>query len=305
MVTAVSDKKKKALRLLDMLATIVRYKKNAVVLIATYSTAAFFFACTCALLCKLLRIPYVPCLHGGNLPERIKASPVLARTYFGRSKINIAVSGYLQQPMLANGWRCIVIPNCINSMHYPFRQRLAASPKLLWVRSFHKVYNPQMAILVVHELRKVYAEATLTMVGPDKDGSLAQCATLAAGLGVENQIVFTGILPQKEWIQLAAKCDIFINTTNADNLPVSVIEAMALGMIIISTNAGGLPFLIQHEINGLLVKTNDVATMTSSIVKVCNDASMASTLSTGGYTTAQSFKEANVVQLWRNFLNGL
>jgi len=79
------------------------------------------------------------------------------------------------------------------------------------------------------------------MVGPDKDSSLGEAKDLAKQLGVAESVTFTGVLPKAQWHQLSEKFDIFINTTNIDNMPVSIIEAMALGLPIVSTNAGGLP----------------------------------------------------------------
>ena len=244
-------------------------------------------------------------MHGGNLPERITLSPKLAKQYFGKSIMNIAVSGYLQHAVLAKGWQCIVIPNAITSSQYPFKLRTVAKPKLLWVRSFHMVYNPQMAIQVLYELRKTFREATLTMVGPDKDESLTNCKKLVASLGLQDYVVFTGRLSQREWTQLAAAHDIFINTTTADNLPVSVIEAMALGMIVISTNVGGVPFLIEDGKNGLLVEMNNVENMVTQIVNICKDEPLAQKLSANAFTSSKEYDEAIIVSKWCHFLNTL
>jgi glycosyltransferase involved in cell wall biosynthesis len=304
-VIPASNKKKRSLRLLHMLFTIAKHRKNAVVLIATYSTSAFYFAYSCSRLCRLLQIPYVPCLHGGNLPERIASSPQLVKRYFINSTMNVAVSGYLHQGLLTNGWKCIVIPNAISLSQYPFKLRTKVKLKLLWVRSFHKLYNPQMAIQVLYQLRQIHDNAMLTMVGPDKDGSLADCKNLVATLKLQEQVVFTGILTQKEWSELAAAHDIFINTTTADNLPVSVIEAMALGMIVISTKVGGVPFLIDDGVNGLLCNPNDTQDMVDRILRVYQYETLAQQLSTNAFNTSRQYGEAAVMSQWCNFLNTL
>ena len=70
-------------------------------------------------------------------------------------------------------------------------------PKLLWVRSFHKVYNPEMAIYVTHELNKIYPNVELCMVGPDKDGMLEKCKRLCNRLNIGKNVAFTGILKKK------------------------------------------------------------------------------------------------------------
>lgn len=304
-VIPASNKKNQLLRLLHMLFTIAKHCRGAVVLIATYSTSAFYFAYCCGWLCRLLHIPYVPCLRGGNLPQRIQTSPLLAKQYFGSSTMNVAVSGYLQRPLLAKGWHCMVIPNAIATAQYPFKLRTMANPRLLWVRSFHKVYNPQMAIRVLYELQKTYKDASLTMIGPGKDESLADCKALAAALRVEQYITFTGRLSKQAWTGLAAAHDIFINTTTADNLPVSIIEAIALGMIVVSTNVGGVPFLIKDGANGLLVNSNDEEDMVRKIITVCENATLAHTLSAAARAASGQYDEGVVMQQWNSLLKAL
>ena len=104
------------------------------------------------------------------------------------------------------------------------------------------------------------------MVGPDSDGSLQEAKKYADKLGVE--VNFTGKLSKQEWIKLSEDYNIFVNTTNFDNMPVSVIEAMALGLPIISTNVGGMPFLIQNNINGVLVEPNSSKAFVESIKRL-------------------------------------
>lgn len=289
-------------RLIDVLRTIYRHRKKSVVLIATYSTSAFYFAWICGALCKRLGIPYIPCLHGGNLPQRIKQSYSKSGQLFGRSLINVAVSGYLEKSIKDNHWPCVVIPNYITLADYPFYKKEICKPKLLWVRSFHKIYNPQLAIKVLHELLKTFPEATLTMVGPDKDGSMEQCLQLAGSLKIEAHITFTGLLSKEEWIKLAGTHDIFINTSNFDNLPVSIIEAMALGFPVVSTNVGGIPFLIDDSVNGLLIDNNNLEGMLKAVKKVLSDNELAMLLSKNARETASNFDYPNIAEKWKKLL---
>ncbi len=302
-VIQTSSKHNKLARLADMLATIISHRSNSVVLIAVYSTSAFYFAYACTLVCRLFYIPYIPCLHGGNLPQRITQSPGLSKAVFSHSFINVAVSGYLQKSMTDNGWKSMVIPNNINLAAYPFKARAICKPNILWVRSFHSIYNPLLAIRIVHTLKNKYPDATLTMVGPDKDGSMEKCKALVNELNLEQNVQFTGLLTRDEWIQVSASHDIFINTTNFDNLPVSVVEAMALGMITISTNVGGVPYLIDDFENGLLVAAGDEEAFVAAIENVLQNAVLALKLSEGARKKAEQFDWAVIKVVWNNLLN--
>ena len=117
------------------------------------------------------------------------------------------------------------------------------------------------------------------MVGPDKDGSLDKCIKLSKDLDIEDNIKFTGQLSKKEWIEISKKYSIFLNTTNYDNMPISVMEIMALGLPIVSTDVGGVTHLLKHDIDGLLVDKNDINSMADSISNILNNKGLAEKLS--------------------------
>ncbi|EPR74569.1 Glycosyl transferase, group 1 [Winogradskyella psychrotolerans RS-3] len=104
------------------------------------------------------------------------------------------------------------------------------------------------------------------MAGPDTDGSLAKVKSHAKALGVT--VDTPGKLTKTEWIALAKDYNVFINTTNFDNMPVSVIEAMALGLPIVSTNVGGMPYLIEDGSDGVLVPPNNTKAFVEAILKL-------------------------------------
>ena len=113
---------------------------------------------------------------------------------------------------------------------------------------------------------------------------------------------FTGRLPKAEWIALSRDFDIFINTTNFDNTPVSVMEAMALGLPVVSTNAGGLPFLITHDTDGLLVPVGDEEAFLLAISRLLDDAATAEKLSRNGRKKVERFAWEQVKPLWCKLL---
>lgn len=265
-IVCASDKKSFFWRILDMVLSVIRYRNQvSYILMDTYSTKAFWYAFLCSQLARLFKIKYIPILHGGNLPYRLENNPKLCQMVFANAYKNVAPSGYLKQAFEKVGYTNLIsIPNAIPIHEYEFKKRTTFSPKLLWVRAFATIYNPEMAVAVLYEVLKTYPHATLTMVGPDKDGSMATTKAYAESKGL--QINFTGKLAKEEWWQLASEHDIFINTTHFDNTPVSVMEAMALGLPVVSTNVGGIPFLLTDKENALLVQDNDVEAMTKSIL---------------------------------------
>ncbi len=300
-VISVSDKKDQGLRFLDMALAIIKNKnKVSLVIIDTYSTRAFLFARICGALAYKFHIPYVPILHGGDLPRMIKNAPEKKLTYFKKATKLVAPSQYLFQQFQQFGFANLVfIPNNIDLGKYKFKERNGIKPKLLWVRSFHEIYNSGMAIKVLKKLLSQYPDACLCMVGPDKDGSLLKTKLLAGESGVAGKVIFTGMLAQDKWHELSEEYDIFINTTNIDNTPISVIEALALGLPVVSTNVGGIPYLLEHGTNALLVPATDIDAMTDEIKSLLGQPGLALALSGAGRVLTESFDWEKVKSQWK------
>ena len=290
--------------MIDMLSGIfLNRSQKTVVFIDTYSHHAFYYALFCSLFCQVMRIKYVPIMRGGNLPMRLVTNPYLSKIIFSHSLVNISPSIFLKKKFKKYSFKSRYIPNIIDIKNYPFQLRGNCNPKLLWVRSMHKSYNPIMAVKVLSELIKNIPDASMFIVGPDKDGSYNECIQLARKLAVEKNIHFTGVLKKNTWIDLSKECDIFINTTDYDNMPVSVIEAMALGLPIVSTNAGGLKYLHRDGEDALLVERNDVGAMVENIKLLINDATLASKLSVNARKKAEEFCWEKVRPDWLRILS--
>ena len=297
-----STQKNIFLRMIDMIwKTLCHAKKVDFVLIDTYSTLNFWYAFIISQICRVLGVSYIAKLHGGNLPSRIKKSPFVSDMIFNNAFFNIAPSNYLYDAFQKKGYKNLVyIPNTIELENYTFKRREFVTPKLLWVRSFSSIYNPTMAIKVLSELKKEFPEASLCMVGPTKDESYQETVLLAKALDLE--VTFTGRLTKEEWLALSNEYSIFINTTHFDNTPVSVIEAMALGLPIVSTDVGGIPFLIQENSNGLLVSDGDSMEMVSQIKRLINNPDLVVHLSKNARQTVENFDWKIVKKQWFELL---
>ncbi|WP_298758798.1 glycosyltransferase family 4 protein [uncultured Psychroserpens sp.] len=260
----------KILRLLHMVYKVVFYsRKVEKVLIDTYSTQNYYYAFIVSQICRLLKLDYIPILHGGNLPSRLTSHPKMSQKIFKNALYNIAPSAYLKNAFEQHGFKRVIhIPNTLEIKEYNFSIKEFDMPRLLWVRSFSKLYNPQLAIEVFKSLKHKYPNAKLCMVGPDSDGTFGTVKDMVKEENLE--VRFTGKLKKKEWIELSKDYNIFLNTTNFDNMPLSVIEAMALGLAVVSTNVGGMPYLIKNNHEGYLVKPNDVTQMVNAITTVMN-----------------------------------
>jgi glycosyltransferase involved in cell wall biosynthesis len=297
-----SSHKNQVLRLSEMLTAIIKNKAWVdYVLIDTYSTRNFWYAVLAAQLCRNLQLDYILILHGGNLPLRLKKNPQLSASLFKNAKVNIAPSRYLFDIFQNAGFTNLkYIPNSIFLKDYPFKPRKVLKPKLLWVRAFAEIYNPILALQVLEELLKEYPEAELCMVGPEKDESFQECVNYAKQNKLS--VKFTGKLSKSEWIAISVGYDIFLNTTNVDNTPVSLIEAMALGLPIISTTVGGIPYLLRNEETGILVPPDDESAMLSAIKELLINQDLAEKISRNARQQAEKFDWEIVKRDWKEVL---
>jgi glycosyltransferase involved in cell wall biosynthesis len=222
-------------------------------------------------------------LRGGDLPGFAGKTPRRVRALLRRAVAVTAPSRYLFDAMSQFRGDIELLENPLDLSVYEFRVRRPAAPRLVWLRAFHGIYNPALAPRVVKRLVEEFPGISLVMVGRDRgDGSLEETRRLAAELGVSDRIRFPGGVPKNKvasWLNMG---DVFLNTTNVDNAPVSVLEAMACGLCVVSTSAGGMAFLVEDGREALLVRPDDPDGMADAVRRVITEPDLAEKLSRGG-----------------------
>lgn len=315
-VHTVSDKEVPWRRCVEMVNTLLKYRRRITcVLIDTYGTRNFYYGVMAATLSKWCQLPYIPILRGGSLPKRLDRSPFLARYMFAGSRVNVAPSKYNKTALAQHGYtNCVVIPNTIDLAQYSFLRRQSVSPPaLLWVRSFDRIYNCTMAPEVLSYLKRDYPDARLCMVGPDKDGSLRHTLDKAHALGLSvghtpednADILITGKLERPAWHALSSSYNVFINTTRVDNTPVSVVEAMALGLPVVSTRVGGMPYLIEDNVDGVLVDSDNALMMARQISQLVAHPDKAQALAVKARQKVEQYDWRVVKQQWQSLLTSI
>lgn len=289
-------------RLIDVAwTTLARSQGVDVQMLQVFSGPSFVVEDVASRAAMLTRTPIVMTLHGGDMPQFSRRFPRWARRVLGRAAMIVAPSRYLQDALGWLGFPITVIPNVINLGDYAFRLRHAARPRLLWMRTFHDVYDPEMAVRVLSRLMPFFPDAIMTMAGPDM-GLLARTQALAVKLGVRDRIHFAGFLDEPAKARASMDHDIYLNTNRIDNMPVSVLEMGAMGLPVVSTSVGGIPFMLTQEVNGLLVAPSDDAAMARAVARLLRQATLVETLSRGGRRLAEHSSPECVAPQWERLL---
>jgi glycosyltransferase involved in cell wall biosynthesis len=292
-------------RLIDMLRSAWSHRRDyRVAHIDVFSGAAFVWAeAVCAELARLGK-PYVLTLRGGNLPAFSRKWPRRVSRLLASAAVVTAPSHYLRDALATHRRDITVLPNALDVERYPFTVRARPHPTLVWLRAFHRVYNPKLAVDVVAELAAKHPDISLTMVGPDKgDGSTDEVRRYAIERGVSERVQLVGRIAKADVPKQLAGGDIFLNTTDIDNTPISVLEAMSCGMCVVSTTAGGMPYLVDHGKEGLLVPQRDVSAMVSAVDRILCEPTLAASLSQGARAKALQCDWSHVLPRWEQLLS--
>ncbi|HHX08675.1 MAG TPA: glycosyltransferase family 4 protein [Chloroflexi bacterium] len=299
-VITTSSKENQVVRLIDMLHTVWRYRqKYQLAQIDVFSGKAFFFAQVCSWLLKILRKPIILTLHGGGLAEFAQTNPRKVSSLFQRASVVVTPSPFLQHALSSFHPDIRHIPNPIDASAAIVRLRQNPRPILVWVRAFHQIYNPNLAVQSIALLAPDFPDLRLLMIGPDKgDGSLSQFIQEASTLSVDQNIELIGPLYHEDVLAWLDKADIFINTTNFDAAPRSVLEAMANGLCVVSTNVGGVPYIIEDGKDGLLVPPGEPELMAAEIRKILTDHQLAEMLSKNARSKAIQYDWSSILPQW-------
>jgi len=304
-VTRTSRRTGRIARLVDILTTIWRARAlYDVAIVDVFSGPAFVWAEAACVVLRRLDRPYVLVLHGGNLPVFAEKWPRRVSALLRSATVVTAPSRFMRERMRVYRSDIVVIPNAVDTAAHPFTRRSLPQPHLVWLRAFHSIYNPILAIDVLASLVGRFADASLTMVGPDKgDGTWTASVSRAEASGLSERVRFVGGVARKEVGAYLANADVFINTTNVDNTPLSILEAASSGLCIVSTAVGGIPYLLEHERNALLVPARDPAAMSAAVTRVLEEPGLADRLSLGARELASTHDWTDVLKRWEHTLS--
>jgi glycosyltransferase involved in cell wall biosynthesis len=294
-------------RVLEMLWTSWRERhRYRVAAVDLYSGPSFFWAkAVCGVLRRVGK-PYILMLHGGNLPRFAASRKEMIRSMLASAVAVTTPSRYLMEQMQPYRNDIQVLPNGISIASYPYKLRQPGARRLTWLRAFHEIYNPAMAVQVLALLKREFPDIHLTMIGPDKgDGSLQKTRQEAERLCVIENLTLLGSVRKEDVPEKLADGDIFLNTARIDNTPVSVLEAMAAGLCVVSTDVGGIPYLVRGEHEGLLVPPDSAETMAEAVRRIIIEPELSRRLSYNARLKAEQLDWSVILPHWEKLLSSV
>lgn len=290
------------LRLFEMIFKAFIFRGNYVH-IDVYSGNAFIYADILSRLARFRNKTLIMTLHGGGLPEYTDSRKQKVLRVLSRANILQSPSKYLIRYYQDIGLKRIdYLPNPIDLQLFPYDRNNIKQFSLLWVRAFASIYNPKNPIRVLSSVLREYPQATLTMVGPDK-GELENVKALARELGLENQVTFTGSVPNDMLYNYYQSHHIYLNTPSFESFGVAVVEAAACGIPIVSNSVGEIPLLWIDNYEILLAQENSVNQFVELIFKLFESQSLCKALSINAHKKAIQFDWENIKPIWHKLLS--
>jgi len=190
-------------------------------------------------------------------------------------------SGYLVDVFARHGLTARSVPNFVEIDQLPYRQRSSLQALFFSNRNFESHYNVSCVLRAFGHIQKQLPQAKLMVAG---DGPLRErLHNEARTLGLEG-VTFCGAVPPDQMPMLYDGMDVYLNAPEIDNMPISILEAAACGLPIVTSNAGGIPYMVQDGVNALLVPCNDDAALASAAIRLFEDSGLALRLATAART---------------------
>jgi glycosyltransferase involved in cell wall biosynthesis len=226
------------------------------------------------------RLPVVVNYRGGEAEAFLARAGTVVRHTMRRAAVLAVPSGFLQSVFERHGMAACIVPNVVNLERFRPAEARVHGAHVVVARNLEPLYDNATALRALALLRRTCPQATMTVAGTGSEAS--SLAEMARALGIADAVHFAGRLSPDEMAALYRRADLCLNPSLADNMPNSILEALASGVPVVSTRVGGVPYLVRDGITALLVPAGDAEAMAEAMARVlCDDALRRSLVSAG------------------------
>lgn len=251
---------------------------------------------------RIFGVPAVLNYHSGELREHIEHWPQTSLPTMRRFQRVVVPSEFLVAIFADYGIRARAIFNFVDSDRFAFRKREPLRPVFLSNRNFEPHYNVADCLRAFRIIRERFSEARLIVAGHGSQES--ELKELAAELGPDG-IEFVGRVEPAEMPALYDRADVFLNSSVVDNMPLSIIESFAAGLPVVTYATGGIPYLVDHQRNGLLVDKPSPVGLANAAIRLLDDAKLAAGVIENARADVAKYSFESVRQDWVDFYTKL
>ena len=234
--------------------------------------------------------------RSGEAEDHLQRWPKTAVPTLHRADAVVTPSGYLVDVFARFGVRAESIANFVDPDAVCFRRRTSLRPVFLSNRNFQALYNVPCVLRAFAVIQARIPDAHLIVIGDGPERSHVH--ETARALDLRN-VEFVGAVPPTDMGRWYDRADVYLNASDIDNMPNSIIEAFACALPVVTTRAGGIPYVVEHERNGLMVDCNDHEALAAATLRLLEDPALAQRLVVEGLRDVdQMYTWAAVSHKW-------
>lgn len=274
---------------------LARVPQNDVIHVFAASFWSFALTTTPAVAAaKLLRKRVIVNYHSGQAAEHLARWRSAVWTLRRVDGI-VVQSAYLQTVFGGFGLPATVVPNHLDLDRFPFRDRRPLRPSFVTCRALEPDYDVATVLKACSLVQHRFPELSLVVVG--EGSQRPSLERLAERLRLRDT-TFVGAVEPNEMARIYDGADVMLNGSRVDSMPVSILEAFASGLPVVTTDAGGIPLLVGHEQTGLVVRTGDASGMAEAAARLLTDDRFASRLVSAARAESLAYTWASTRGRW-------
>lgn len=252
----------------------------------------------------LRRTPVVVNYRGGEAQTYFQRSFKWVRPSLEKAAAIVVPSGYLQAVFQQFGAATQIIPNIVDrAIFHPHAGKRTNTFTLVITRNLEPIYGIDTALRAFAQVYANDKAVALRIAGSGPEE--ASLGALVQQLGLRKAVSFEGALDRPGIAALYAEADAMLNPSTVDNMPNSVLEALACGLPVISTDVGGVPYIVCHRETALLIPPSNITAMAAAIRQLKGDAELRHTLSSNGLAQIEQYTWSRVRQQWLELYTSL
>jgi len=233
--------------------------------------------------------------HSGEAEDHLRCWPRTAVPIMRLADELIVPSPYLVDVFRKFGLQARSVANMIDVERFRFRKRKPLLPLFLSNRNLYPLYNVACIVRAFAIIQQKFPEARLTIAGDGRQRAALEA--LVRELKLRN-VEFYGLVAPDKMSELYDEAHIFLNSSNIDNMPGSILDSFASGLPVVSTNAGGIPYIITHERTGLLVPKNDHDAMAAWAIHLLESPALTESIARNAYEECPAYTWQAVRETW-------
>ena len=282
---------------------LVRVPRFDVVHVFSASYFSFVLApAPAVLIAKLYGKPVLLNYHSGEAEDHLRRWPRTSLPIIRLADRVVVPSDYLVSVFANFGIKAERVLNTVDLARFRFRERRELSPVLLSNRNLERHYNVECILRSFAMIQQRIPDARLLVAGDGSERN--RLRALAVSLGLKN-VEFLGAVAPEHMPALYDRAGVFVNASDIDNQPLSIIEAFASGLPVVTTDAGGIPDMVTNEETGLLVDRNDHEAIAESVIRLLSDNPLAQRLASLGEEASHKYTWAAVRRDWLRLYSAL